>query len=356
MGLLYDLASRIPDRFEIEDTDRPTPPLDVEREFHHYDHPGDEGNPTSYSEALVDRPEVELIAGADRDEKRLRVFGERYGIDALYADAEQMLRQEKPDLVAVCTNTSDRADLTCLAVECGARGIVTEKPMVHTLEEADRMVAACAAANVPLCGGAITTTHPSFARARELVQEGTIGTLASVEACGPFAQHQNWSYFLDHAPAWVVGSGVSERRESGSDEFTGQGLMVTEDGLAVHFRRRALPSGMGVRLSGTEGEIAFDYPRGWRLWQEVHAPDGKGWVEMPWPKPQFTPPYGGVYCVSDVIDCMEGRMDEPKNSGRRVAVALEVEIALKLSASEGSRRVDLPLEDRSLGLHYDWFR
>ena len=59
MGLLYDLASRIGDRFEIDDIDRPTPPLDIHRKFHHYDHPGDEGNPTSYAEALWDRPEVE---------------------------------------------------------------------------------------------------------------------------------------------------------------------------------------------------------------------------------------------------------------------------------------------------------
>ena len=31
-----------------------------------------------------------------------------------------------------------RADLTCLAVACGAKGIFTEKPMAHTLEEAGR--------------------------------------------------------------------------------------------------------------------------------------------------------------------------------------------------------------------------
>ena len=53
---------------------------------------------------------------------------------------------------------------------------------------------------------------------------------------------------------------------------------------------------------------------------------------------------------------MEGRLDEPKNSGRRVAGALEVEVALKLSSRRGGERVDLPLNDRSLGLNYDWFR
>ena len=56
------------------------------------------------------------------------------------------------------------------------------------------------------------------------------------------------------------------------------------------------------------------------------------------------------------MDCLAGELDEPKNSGRRVAVALEVEIALKQSSAQRSARVDLPLEDRSLGLNYDWFR
>jgi hypothetical protein len=31
MGMLYDLAGRIMDRFEVDDIDRPTPPLNVHR-------------------------------------------------------------------------------------------------------------------------------------------------------------------------------------------------------------------------------------------------------------------------------------------------------------------------------------
>ncbi|MBI4530916.1 MAG: hypothetical protein HY709_05275, partial [Candidatus Latescibacteria bacterium] len=167
-----------------------------------------------------------------------------------------------------------------------------------------------------------------------------------------FAQHQNWSYFLDSPPAWVVGTGDAPRRESGSDEFIGQGIMITKDGLVVHFRQGA----PGVRLSGTKGEITFDFSSGWKLWQDVETPDGTRQVEMPWPNPQFMPPYGGVYSLADVMDCLARKLDEPKNSGRRVAVALEVEVALKQSSARGGVRVDLPLTDRSLGLHYDWFR
>jgi predicted dehydrogenase len=350
--MLYDLAKRIPDRFNVDDVNRPTPELDVHRKFYYHDHPGDEGLPDSYAEALWGRPEVQLVAGAERDPKRLKVFGERYGINALYTDAKDMLAKEKLDIVAVCTNTKGRAFLTVQAAEHGAKGIFTEKPMCHTLAESDQMVKACADRKIPLCCGAITTTHPSFAKAKQLVRSGALGDIVSIEAPGPQAQHQNWSYFLDSQPAWVAGTGDSARRESGSDEFTGQGILVAKSGQVVHFRKGA----PGVRITGTKGEMCFDFGTGWKLSQDIESAGGNGRVAVPWPKPQFIPPYGAVYSLADVIDTMEGRLGEPKNSGRLVAIALEVEIALKLSSKQGGARVELPLADRSLGLNYDWFR
>ena len=361
-GVLYDVAKRDGSHrqgphwdpaYKVEDTKRITPEVDVHRGFHHHDHPGDEGLPSSYAEALWDRPEVELVAGAERDEARLKIFGERYGLKALYTDALEMYKQEALDIVAVCTNTKGRAFLTVKAAEAGAKAIFTEKPMAFTLEEADRMVKVCADRGIPLSCGAITTTHPSFAKAKELVTGGAIGEVTSIEARGASAQHQNWSYFLDSPPAWVSATGDTPRRPGGSAEFGGQGILVAENGQVVHFRKGS----PGVRISGTKGEIQFSFRPGWQLMQEVVPPSGrKQKVEMPWPEPQFIPPYGAVYSLDDLMKCLAGEMDQPKNSGRRVATAIEVEIALKQSSAQGGARVSLPLQDRSLGLLYDWFR
>lgn len=356
MGMLYDLAERPgpaldQPRFELGSPDRPTPDLDVHRRFQQHEAHFKSGRPTSYAEAMADRSDVELVAAADRDVSRLNTFTERYGVEGVYTDAMAMLEEVKPDLVAVATNIRGRADLTVAAVENGAKGIVTEKPMVNTLEEADRMVGACAEAGVPLSCGAITTTHPSFATAKELVRSGAIGEVESIEAPRPGSQHQNWAFFLDADPAWAIGTGDEVRHEGGSDEFKGQGMMVSGDGVVVHFRTGA-PQ---LRVSGTLGELVHDLPQGWQLWQDVDSGAAAGRAMMPWPGPQ-TGHYGGIYSLADVIDCIEGRLDEPKNSGRRVAIAFEVETALKKSSDEGSVRVDLPLEDRSLGVNFDWFR
>lgn len=173
------------------------------------------------------------------------------------------------------------------------------------------MVNTCAEAGVPLCCGSISTTHPSFERAKQLLHEGAIGHLLSIEAPSPGAQHQDWSFFLDSPVAFVVGFGDNmEPSESGSTEFRGQGMLVAMDGTTVHFRRGA-PQ---VRLSGSTGEMVFDlgytHP-GWRLFQNVDtlgsrsdyftarqsAHGGMGGVvprtaraEMPWPAPQFASP------------------------------------------------------------------
>ena len=361
MGFLYDLGKRDYERiggsyqtpiYDVESADRPLPDgLDVKRTFHLYDHPGQEGLATSYAAPLFDRPEVELVAGADRDPRRRAMYGERYGIEALYADAQEMLDEEQLDIVAIATNTEGRSALTVAAVAAGVRGVLVDKPMVFSLAEADAMVGACAEAGVPLVGGATSVSHPSFARAKSLVEEGVIGQVRSLEARVPvFAQHQDWSYFLTGDPIWVCGTGDQPRRERGSTEFMGQGMIACSDGLVVHIRAGA-PE---VRISGSRGEMVFEHNR-WRLYQDVETP-AAGRVEMPWPAPQFLSGMRTVYCLDDLITCMEGRLDEPKNSGRRVAVALEVELGLKRSAARGGERVELPLADRSLALTYDWFR
>ena len=223
MGMLFDLGIRTDKTWHVDDVDRPTPELDIHRTFHYHQQAPGKGNyPITYTEALHDRPDVDLVAGAERDTKRLQVFSERYGVTALYTDAAEMLRNENLDIVCIATNTKGRADLTCLAAESGAKGIMTEKLMAHTLEEADRMVKACADAGVPLVCGAITKNHPSFAKAKELVDGGAIGEVLSIDGSS-FAQHCHWSYFLSSEPAWVVGTGDLEPLPTGRTNFRARG-------------------------------------------------------------------------------------------------------------------------------------
>ena len=369
-GMIGSMQARRIGFWKPEDAIRPTSELDIHHKakLHEIVVEGTRVLDNSYADVLYDRPEFELAAAAERDPTRRNAFIERYGVDNVYDDAEEMLRKEKLEIVAIPTNTKPRADLTVLAVECGAKGIITEKPMAYTLEEADRMVKACADANVPLVCGAISTSEYSFEKAKEIIESGEIGNVISIEASSnrtSVSQHQNWSYFIDSNPAWVIGTGDTPPNDvisydgktvsPGSQEFDGEGMMVTDTGQVVHFRKGA----PGVRITCTDGELFHSREQlGWTMWKNIETPDGKSLSTLiPWDRGKYgTNHNGAVFGMDDIVKCIKGELDEPKNSGRRIARAIEVEIGLVMSAAQGGVRIDLPFKDRSLGLFYDWHR
>ena len=52
MGLLSDLGTRPPDRYEISDVNRPTPVVDVHRRFHFHEGAGAADVPHSWAEVM----------------------------------------------------------------------------------------------------------------------------------------------------------------------------------------------------------------------------------------------------------------------------------------------------------------
>ena len=70
------------------------------------DDEGHTGEPYSIAAACRASRRLEVVAGADLRAERREAFGERWSVPALYADYRQMVAQEAPDLVAVCSTAS----------------------------------------------------------------------------------------------------------------------------------------------------------------------------------------------------------------------------------------------------------
>lgn len=129
----------------------------------------------SHSKGLRAAKNVELVALADVYAPNLQTAGEAYGIDRRYLDYREMLARERLDLVAVCTQAPQHAPIVIAAAEYGVRGVLCEKPIALTLEEADAMLAACARSGTRLAINHQTRMIPSTAAAERLVREGAIG-------------------------------------------------------------------------------------------------------------------------------------------------------------------------------------
>ncbi|MBI4473748.1 MAG: Gfo/Idh/MocA family oxidoreductase [Acidobacteria bacterium] len=86
-------------------------------------------------------PRADLVAMADLDESRLCEFGDQYHVTKRYRSAEEMLANEKLDVVSVCTPNKFHAPLTMAALKAGAH-VLCEKPMAMNTAEAQQMLAA----------------------------------------------------------------------------------------------------------------------------------------------------------------------------------------------------------------------
>ncbi|WP_413993811.1 Gfo/Idh/MocA family protein [Labrys okinawensis] len=92
---------------------------------------------------------ADIVALCDRDPARLALAGDQFGISARYADAEKMLRAEKPDFVDIATTVASHRPLVELAARLRIP-VTCQKPFALSMKDARAMVEACQQAGVPL--------------------------------------------------------------------------------------------------------------------------------------------------------------------------------------------------------------
>ena len=257
MGWLYDVAQRRQEHYGRSGRGSPMPPLRPDRDPPPTAHPGREGLPSGFADSLLLHPATELVAACEVSDARREAFGERYPGAALYADYREMVARERLDIVGISSHAALRPEATRAAVEHGARGVITEKPIAPTLAGADAMVDVCAAAGVPLVVGAVSMNHPALGNARRLLDEGAIGRLLSVDTNLVMAQHNSWNYLLDSPGEWVIGISDDDARVEAGREFKGAGFIRLRSGLPVCLR----PGAPWVRITGESGELTFDLVR-----------------------------------------------------------------------------------------------
>jgi predicted dehydrogenase len=146
-------------------------------------------------------PTAKIVGLADPDDKG-RVSTQRLlGVDAGFTDYRQMLKQLRPEIVAVCPRHVDQHhEMILAAIDSGAVGIYCEKPFCRTPKEADEIVDACARSGAKLAIAHRNRYHPAFVVAKAAVQDGAIGKLLELRCRGK-EDHRGGAQDL-----WVLGT------------------------------------------------------------------------------------------------------------------------------------------------------
>ncbi len=87
------------------------------------------------------KPNAEVVAICDINDKALNLFGDKYGIEKRYTSIEDMLANEKLDAADICVWNCNHAKCSIAASNAGLH-VLCEKPMATCEKEAREMVAA----------------------------------------------------------------------------------------------------------------------------------------------------------------------------------------------------------------------
>ena len=323
-------------------------------------------HPCSIAGAFAALPECELVAGCNRGEERLRKFGERWGVTALYHDHREMLAAEGLDIVAVATPPGLHREQVIAAAEAGAKGIFCEKPMGLSLQECDDMIAACEASGTKLLVNCTRRWIGEYEALRREAEAGRWGRLLHLvgycQGCkplpdweaqfeGPMLHDAVHLYdimrFFAGDVRWVLGTAARRLRHDLRVEDTSlaimqfgsgvQGVAVVDEltehsrfGLELHFERGLVTVGGGFEAHKS---VRADTAETW--WYTL-APD-----ELPPPAWEGT---GILNAARDLVSAIETGA-EPRCTGRDGRAAIEVIMALYEAERRGHEKVHLPLGD-----------
>src|SRR5207237_732625 len=180
----------------------------------------------------------------------------RWNIPATTTDYRKLLDRKDVDAVVIGIPNDLHREVVVAAAEAG-KHVILEKPIAHTLADADAMVKACKQHKIKLGYAETICFSPKYVRAKQLVDENAIGKLYMVK--------QGEKHSGPH-----------------SDWFYGGGTAIIEDSWAKH-------GGMDdrIELYGTEGVIYCDLLHGSSMqtysskgygYAVEKAGDTKGWT------------------------------------------------------------------------------
>jgi predicted dehydrogenase len=132
--------------------------------------------------AFADTERFEVVAIADVHADGLRAAGKRLGVNRLFADYQEMLTREKPEIVSIGPRwVTDRVPMIQAATRAGCH-IFCEKPFAATLAHADTMVQACRQAKVKLALAHQFRGVPPVLKALADLRAGKFGKLVRLTA------------------------------------------------------------------------------------------------------------------------------------------------------------------------------
>lgn len=138
---------------------------------------------------------AKLIAVCDKNVLAAKRYEDKYGVK-VYTDIEEMLLNEKIDIVNICTPSGSHTVIAELVAGYG-KHIIVEKPMALTLADTNKIIAASENNNVKLAVVHPNRFRPAVLKLQEILDAGLLGKISHALCI------VNWNrgqHYYDQAP------------------------------------------------------------------------------------------------------------------------------------------------------------
>ena len=334
----------------------------------------DEGHgdvPYSVAAATRASERLELVAGADLLPDKRDAFQSRWGT-AVYEDFRDMIRREKPDLVAICTAAclpkpareapdanfrgDSHADLAVAVADLGVPMIYLEKAMASSMERADEIRDAVKRNNTLFNTGVLRRFDNRYEVVKDAVAAGQVGEVRTVIHYASSSLMHGHIHSIDTV-SYLIGDPAIEavRGELLPHGLQVEGNHIPSDPLATYQLRFAngveawsIPTApWEFEVIGSEGAIRSCNNGASVLLRQPGTVQGRNalWEEVP--VDPVTPRSTTQCCLEDLATAHES--GQPSRGHIDVTHHItEATIAVAESHCQGGAWVELPLPSRDL--------
>jgi UDP-N-acetyl-2-amino-2-deoxyglucuronate dehydrogenase len=191
-------------------------------------------------QAIAKLDGADLVAVCDTDQVRATAAAERYGVPA-FSDHRRLLDNVHPDVVHVCTPHDQHIPVALDCLDAGV-AVLVEKPVAHTVAEADRLIAAADRHPDVKVGICLQNRYNAATRAaRDLLGSGELGPVRGGSAT--VLWHRDAAYY-------------QSRPWRGQKSRSGGGVLINQAIHTLDLMEWLL--GEVVRVRGHAGRYALD--------------------------------------------------------------------------------------------------
>ena len=143
--------------------------------------------------------DMSVVAVASPTASHARAFADRHKVSRVYNDYKELAKDPEVEAVTITAPNALHCEMTLAMAQAG-KHVICEKPLCVTLEEADRMIAACRANGVLLLYAESLLFTPKYVKAKEMADSGAFGKVHLIKQSEKhFGPHAEWFWDVKRA-------------------------------------------------------------------------------------------------------------------------------------------------------------